>query len=92
MIKFGFVVFFIRAHPSTGRISGRYAVEMMDEKITVVMIPDKGWRPRPNKLSLRFLYTVARIFKQWPKTYEWTAHIEKDNQDFRMTSAWKRIK
>ena len=84
--------FSIRAHPSTGRISGQYAVEMVDEQIKIVMIPDKGWRPQPNKLSLRFLYTVARIFKHWPKTYEWTAHIEKDNQGFRMTSAWKRIK
>ncbi len=84
--------FCIRAHPSTGRISGRYAVERNDGHISIVMIPDKGWKPRPNKLSLRFLYTVARMFKQWPKTYEWTAKIEKENEHFRMTSSWKRIK
>ncbi len=84
--------FIIRAHPSTGRIAGRYSVDQVDEQIRIVMIPDKGWKPRPNKLSLRFLYTVARVFKHWPRTYEWTAIVEKDGEHFRMNSDWRRIK
>ncbi len=84
--------FSIRAHPSTGRICGQYNVDRVGEQIKIVMIPDKGWKPRPNKLSLRFLYTVARVFKHWPKTYEWTAHIEEEDGNFKMSSAWKRIR
>ncbi len=83
--------FEIEGHPSTGRIAGSYVVAKKDGRITITMTPAQGWQPRPNKLSLRFLYTVAGIFKKWPTTYEWTAHIQaQETGAYAMLSAWRR--
>ena len=84
--------FEIEGHPSTGFIAGDYSVEKQDGLITITMIPTGGWQSRPTKFSLRFLYTVAGIFRKWPTTYEWTAHIEeKETGVTTMRSAWRRI-
>jgi hypothetical protein len=83
--------FEIEGHPSTGRIAGNYVVAKKDGHITITMIPAQGWQPRPTKLSLRFLYTVAGVFKRWPTTYEWTAHIQaQETGTYAMRSAWRR--
>jgi hypothetical protein len=85
--------FEIEAHPTTGRIIGHYTVEKTDRLITIVMIPSKGWKPRPTKLSLRLLYTLGRVFKKWPATYKWTAAVqERVDGSFVMDSSWERIK
>jgi len=85
--------FEIEAHPSTGRIIGHYTVDKVDGQIKIVMVPSTGWKPQPNKFSLRFLYTVAKIFKKWPTTYEWTAYIQqRDDGPSLMRSGWERIK
>ncbi len=84
--------FEIEAHPSSGKISGHYKVEKKDGVIKIVMIPSKGWQPKPTKLSLWFLFNVVKIFKKWPTTYEWTAHIqEREDGLYIMKSGWKRI-
>ena len=83
--------FEIEGNPTTGSIGGHYTVEKDHNKTKIIMVPSKGWKPRPTKLSLRFLYTVAKIFKNWPKTYEWTAVIEeKKGPMYHMQSKWKR--
>ena len=85
--------FEIEGKPSAGRITGGYTVEKKDGQISVTMLPSGGWQPRPTKLSLHFLYTVAKIFRKWPSTYEWTAHIhEEEAGAYTMRSAWRRIK
>jgi len=85
--------FEIEGHPSTGRIGGRYTVAKAGAHIEIAMIPAQGWQPRPTKLSLHFLYTVARVFRTWPATYEWTAHIQAQGSNaYTMCSAWRRIK
>ena len=85
--------FEVEAHPTTGRIIGHYAIEKADERITIVMIPSKGWKPRPTKFSLRLLYTLGKTFKKWPTTYKWTANIQQNpNGSYFMKSDWERIK
>ena len=85
--------FEIEADHSTGRINGVYTLEKLGGQIKMVLIPSGGWKPRPDKLSLRFLYTVAGVFKKWPATYEWTAIVrEPVNGSYHMTSGWKRIR
>jgi len=82
--------FEIKGHPSTGKIGGNYKVEKNDA-IKIRIIPAKGWEPIPTKLSLRLMYSVAKIFKKWPTTYEWTAHIqESGNGVYHMRSRWDR--
>lgn len=84
--------FIIEAHRSTGTIRGFYTVSKNANEINISLHPSKGWNPRPNKFSLRFLYTVARVFKKWPATYLWTAKIYQDEKhDIIMESGWKRI-
>ncbi|MDG5789800.1 hypothetical protein QA612_20285 [Evansella sp. AB-P1] len=85
--------FEIEGHHSTGLIGGHYTLEKKNDEIKISMVPSSGWKPRPTKFSLLFLYTVAKIFKKWPTTYEWTASIQdKENGVFHMKSDWKRIK
>ncbi|MFN3331954.1 MAG: hypothetical protein ACK47M_05535 [Caldilinea sp.] len=94
-LKNGAVVggnFEIEGHPSTGRVGGRYTVAKKDVHIEITLIPAQGWQPRPTKFSLRFLYTVASVFRKWPTTYKWTALIEKNTIGvYVMRSTWRRF-
>jgi hypothetical protein len=83
--------FEIEAHPSTGLITGIYTIQKSEKEIIVSMIPSGGWQPRPNKLSLRFMYRAVKTFRHWPTTYEWTAKIaESSDGKHQMESGWKR--
>ena len=84
--------FEISGDPTTGFIRGEYNVVRSDDRLTIEMIPSGGWIPSADKLSLRFLYTVQPMFKEWPTTYKWTAELEKDHESgFIMRSDWERI-
>ena len=83
--------FTIESHPSTGKIKGVYRVEKNEDLITISMNPSRGWYPVKNKLSLRFMYRVAKIFRKWPTTYEWNAKVSWTSSDYYMESHWKRI-
>jgi hypothetical protein len=83
--------FTIEGHKSTGKISGIYHFRESDGVIHSELNPSKGWKPRPDKLSLRFLYTVAGVFKNWPKSYWWTAEINMHAEgEPHMVSGWER--
>jgi hypothetical protein len=83
--------FSIEGDRSTGRIRGVYSLKEKDGEIHITMNPSKGWKPRPDKFSLRMMYTVAGVFKNWPKTYYWNARIHfADNQQPFMHSYWER--
>lgn len=85
--------FRIDEDPTVGSIRGHYTLQKKREEIQITMIPSGGWVPREKKLSLRLLYSIAGIFRNWPTTYKWTADIrvEKDGEMF-MKSKWERIK
>lgn len=83
-------VFEIAGHPSTGRIGGTYTVKKSDFETRITMIPSKGWIPKPDRFSLRFLYRAAKVFRNWPRTYIWEATIIEDDDSYYMRSGWKR--
>ncbi len=84
--------FEISGDVSTGFIRGEYKVTRSGDLLSVEMIPSGGWVPNASKLSLRFLYTVEPMFRQWPTTYHWSAEIQPDHDaSFRMRSNWERI-
>jgi hypothetical protein len=83
-------VFKIAGHPSTGRIEGVYTVKKNDFETRITMIPSEGWKPKPDRFSLRFLYRVAKVFRHWPKTYIWEATVIEDGDSNYMQSDWKR--
>lgn len=85
--------FVIKAHPTTGRITGDYLVMKNGQRLHLELVPSGGWIPNERKLSVRIIYRVAGIFRTWPKTYRWTAAIEKgEGAGAFMQSRWERIR
>lgn len=83
--------FTIQAGHSTGAIKGHYSLIYEDGEFLVRMSPCEGWKPRPDKLSLRFLFTVAKVFRQWPASYVWQARIRVEEHGAMMKSQWERL-
>jgi hypothetical protein len=86
--------FILEGHPSVGNISGSYLIKRDGRTVSMSVHPSGGWKPRPDKFSLRFLYTVAKDFKRWPKTYEWNATIDLPQvheHQYHMKSSWIRL-
>jgi hypothetical protein len=83
--------FVIEGHRNIGKIKGRYSMINHQGTIKVELNPSGGWKPRPDRFSLRVLYTVAGVFKKWPKSYFWNAEITFDDADLPyMESSWER--
>ncbi len=83
--------FVIFGHESVGSISGEYQIHSEKESITIKVIPSNGWKPKTNKFSTWFLFTIAKVFKKWPSTYEWNAELRKDMKGlWYMQSKWIR--
>jgi|GEM_PF-243268 len=85
-------IFEIAGDLSTGLIRGEYKILNEDGAINIELIPSSGWIPNEPKLTLRFLYRVVPMFKEWPTTYRWIAKLHKNEDDqLLMTSSWERI-
>jgi hypothetical protein len=75
-----------------GRISGTYLVVREGEEVRIKMHPGGGWESRPGTLFLKFLFRAVSIFRNWPKTYLWTANIKLRPGDAPfMESGWARL-
>jgi hypothetical protein len=84
--------FDITAHESAGSVSGTYHVMRSGDKVVVKVHPSGGWQPKPATLFLKFLFRVAKVFRHWPKTYQWTATIELRGQETpHVDSRWVRV-
>lgn len=83
--------FKIESHPSIGKVKGVYHIETYNNEIIIKLVPSKGWIPQKSKFSLGLLYRIAKVFKKWPSTYEWTAKVQENQSKFKMESKWKRI-
>ena len=84
--------FEISGDPSTGFIRGEYKVVRNEDRLNIEMIPSEGWIPNANKLSLRFLFRVEPMFKEWPKSYRWIAELDRNPvTGFRLRTDWERI-
>ena len=83
--------FIISGHESVGIISGEFHIQSYNESVAIRVVPSKGWKPKATKFSTRFLFTVARVFKKWPTTYQWDADLHKDSEGvWYMQSKWIR--
>ncbi len=83
--------FVLGAEASAGVVRGTYQVSRSGEEVDITLKPN-GWTPLPRTLFLKFFFYAVRIFRQWPKTYLWTAKIKlgEDAPPF-MESRWTRI-
>jgi hypothetical protein len=83
--------FTISGHESTGTVSGNYYIQSDNGSVSIKVVPSKGWKPKMTKFSTRFLFTVARVFKKWPTTYQWDADLFEDREGiWYMKSKWIR--
>ena len=83
--------FLISGHESVGTVSGEYYIHSDDESVSVRVVPSKGWKPKATKFSTRFLFTVVRVFRKWPTTYQWDAELHDDPDGvWHMQSKWVR--
>lgn len=84
--------FVLGSDESAGVIRGIYEVARNGEEVEVILNPSGGWEPRPKTHFLKFLFSFVKIFRQWPKTYLWTAKImlNEDTPPI-MESRWTRI-
>ena len=84
--------FVLGAEASAGVVRGTYHMRRSGDKVHATLHPGGGWQPNPDRLFLRLLFRVAGIFRQWPKTYQWTATITLcDGKAPFMESKWKRL-
>ncbi len=85
--------FVVQGHPTTGKITGDYLVMKTGQRLHLEMVPSGGWIPNERKLSVRIIYRMAKLFREWPKTYRWTAAVEiHDDGQAHMRSGWERIR
>jgi hypothetical protein len=83
--------FIISGHESVGTLSGEYYIQSDNGSVSVRVVPSKGWKPNATKFSTRFLFTVARVFRKWPTTYQWDADLYMDTEGvWHMQSKWIR--
>lgn len=83
--------FTIQMDPSMGQVNGQYRVERRGEQVDMSVHPSGGWQPGVRNRSVRLIFFLARIFKNWPKTYYWVASIDLARADgLWMKSGWQR--
>lgn len=76
-----------------GMLEGEYSFERSGTQVLVGAHPSRGWRPRVRHASARIIFSLARVFRDWPKTYHWKASIDLSMAESpRMKSGWSRIR
>lgn len=83
--------FTIQGHHSTGSIQGQYTIRKQNGELQLSLHPSGGWKPRPDRLSLRMMYRMAATFRKWPATYLWSARLYESQQGWMMESGWERL-
>jgi hypothetical protein len=80
--------FTIQAHTSTGLLEGQYRVINRGSLVEIQMNLSGGWIPRADRWELRLMYRMAKIFTQWPTTYQWKGMITFKDTGPYMESKW----
>ncbi len=75
-----------------GTLEGVYTFQRSAGRARVEVHPSRGWRPRVKHTSARVIFSLARNFRDWPKTYRWSAVLDLEDMDApMMKSGWSRI-
>jgi hypothetical protein len=83
--------FVIGAGGGIGQVTGDYEVERAVDRTLLRLHPSGGWQPAERRWTLRFIYRVASIFREWPTTYLWTAEVTAGPDGApTMQSRWER--
>ncbi len=83
--------FAIACEASTGTVSGVYHVQRHGHHVELMVHPSGGWQSQPQKWSVKLLFRLVPLFRDWPKTYGWTARIDLGTTGAPlMHAAWER--
>ena len=69
---------------------GRWTAARTGDTVRLAMPVTTPWRPRGLPLSLRMVTTFARVFRDWPLTYAWSAEVDLAASPATARSAWVR--
>jgi len=84
--------FVITTDGAAGSVRGVYRVSRRENEVEMSIHPDKGWIPNEKRLILKVLFILVKVFRDWPKSYAWSAIINFGSAKHPlMKSAWRRI-
>lgn len=84
--------FVITTDGVAGAVRGVYRVISRENEVEMSIHPDKGWIPNEKRLILKLLFMIVKVFKEWPKSYAWSAVINFGSTKHPlMKSSWRRI-
>jgi hypothetical protein len=70
-------------------VGGTWTVERRQDHVDVVLDVTRGWTPRGLPPLMAAVTRVAPVFRNWPKTYRWSATITLDDPPL-LSSRWER--
>jgi hypothetical protein len=82
--------FDIAGEPAAGKVSGNYRLQSSGSGVEMVIQPSGGWQPEEKLLTLRLIYRMASVFRNWPKTYLWKAVFTETEQGWQQNAEWMR--
>lgn len=75
-----------------GEVGGEWHVTRYGDLVRLDLRPSEGWQPGERALMPRLIFTLVRPFKQWPKSYEWTAIVDLSKPgEPHIKSGWRRL-
>ena len=84
--------FVIATDGAAGSVRGVYHVRSRGNAVEIRIHPEKGWIPGEKRLILRLLFSIVKVFKEWPKSYAWNAMINFGSANHPvMKSSWERL-
>ena len=75
---------------TSGLTGGSWSAERRDHLVELSLVVTQPWRPRDLPWSLRAVTTLARVFREWPTTYRWTASVDLTVDPPALHSRWDR--
>ena len=69
---------------------GTWTAARAGDMVRLTMPVTRPWQPRGLPLSLRMVTTFARVFRDWPLTYAWSADVDLGSSPATARSAWAR--
>jgi hypothetical protein len=84
--------FVITAQGAAGSVRGAYEIRSREKEIEMSIHPDRGWIPNEKRLIIKLLFTIVKVFKDWPKSYRWNALINFNSTECPLlNSSWARV-
>jgi hypothetical protein len=71
-------------------LEGTWDAARTGDHVRLAMAVTRPWQPRGLPASLRLVTSVAKVFREWPLTYRWTAEVELGATPTART-AWTRM-